>query len=128
MKDLGKQYQGARPLPFIVIDNFLPVAIAEAVVGDLPDRASRDWTKLPTEDQKGKHVLADESKLPLIIRALIQELNSGYFVRFLEKLTGISELIARAGYVLPNFLHHDALPSCHGFLDGVQVLVSHYHT
>jgi hypothetical protein len=94
VKDLGKQYQGAKPVPFIVIDNFLPAEIAEAVTHDLPDRASRDWTKLPTEDQKGKHVLADESKLPLVTRALIHELNSGYFVRFLEKLTGISELIA----------------------------------
>ena len=94
MNDLAKLYQGALPFPFIVIDDFLPGVIAEAVADDLPDRASRDWTKLPTEDQKGKHVISDESKLPLIIRALIHELNSGYFLRFLEKLTGIDELIA----------------------------------
>ena len=44
-------------------------------------------------------MLADESKLPLVIRALIQELNSGYFVRSLEKLKGIPELLADAKLV-----------------------------
>ena len=92
--DLAEQYQNAKPFPFILIENFLPGAVAEAVAADLPGKGSPDWKKLPTEDQKGKHVLADESKLPLIIRALIQELNSGYFLRFLEKLTGIPDLIA----------------------------------
>ena len=91
---LAEEYQHAKPFPFIVIDDFLPNELAEAVAGDIPAKDSPDWKKLPTEDQKGKHVLADESRLPLIIRAVIQELNSGYFLRFLEKLTGISDLIA----------------------------------
>ena len=91
---LAEEYQHAKPFPFIVIDDFLPNELAEAVVADIPAKGSPDWKKLPTEDQKGKHVLADESKLPIVIRAVIQELNSGYFLRFLEKLTGISDLIA----------------------------------
>jgi hypothetical protein len=94
VEKLADKYQQAKPFPFIVLDDFLPNMIAEAVVADLPDRSSPDWKKLPTEDQKGKHVLADESKLPIKIRALIQELNSGYFLRFLEKLTGIPDLIS----------------------------------
>ena len=94
VEELGQSYQHATPFPFIVIDDFLPDAIVEAVAADIPDKSSDDWTKLPTEDQKGKQVLADESKLPLKIRALIQELNSGYFLRFLERLTGIPDLIA----------------------------------
>jgi Rps23 Pro-64 3,4-dihydroxylase Tpa1-like proline 4-hydroxylase len=94
VEKLAEKYQQARPFPFILIDDFLPNAIAEAVAADLPDKGSPDWKKLPTDDQKGKHVLADESKLPAVIRALIQELNSGYFLRFLEKLTGIPDLIA----------------------------------
>lgn len=94
VENLAEKYQQARPFPFILIDDFLPVTIAETVAADIPDKGSRDWQKLPTDDQKGKHVLADESKLPIIIRALIQELNSGYFLRFLEKLTGIPDLIS----------------------------------
>jgi hypothetical protein len=94
VEELAEKYQHARPFPFILIDDFLPNAIAEAVAADIPDKGSRVWTKLPTDDQKGKYVLADESKLPVIIRAVIQELNSGYFLRFLEKLTGISDLIS----------------------------------
>src|SRR6185503_8178554 len=88
VEELAERYQQAKPFPFILIDDFLPTAIAEAVAADIPDKGSADWKKLPTEDQKGKHVLADESKLPVVIRDVIQELNSGYFVRFLEKLTG----------------------------------------
>ena len=91
---LAEQYRDARPFPFIVIDEFLPGPLAATVAADIPNKTSADWKKLPTEDQKGKHVLADESKLPVVIRALIQELNSGYFLRFLEKLTGIPDLIA----------------------------------
>ena len=94
VNSLSQTYQHAEPFPFIVMDNFLPDALAEAVTANIPDKNSADWTKLPTEDQKGKHVLADESKLPLLIRALIQELNSGYFLRFLERLTGIPDLIS----------------------------------
>jgi Rps23 Pro-64 3,4-dihydroxylase Tpa1-like proline 4-hydroxylase len=91
---MAEEYQHATPFPFILIDDFLPNAIAEAVAADIPEKGSADWKKLPTEDQKGKYVLADESKLPVIIRAVIQELNSGYFLRFLEKLTGIPDLIS----------------------------------
>lgn len=94
VENLAIEYQHARPFPFILIDDFLPGTIAEATAADIPDKNSRDWKKLPTEDQKGKYVLADESKLPVIIRAVIQELNSGYFLRFLEKLTGIPDLIS----------------------------------
>jgi Rps23 Pro-64 3,4-dihydroxylase Tpa1-like proline 4-hydroxylase len=91
---LGQEYQHAQPFPFIVIDNFLPDDIVQAVADAVPGRSSADWTKLPTDDQRGKRVLADESKLPIPIRALIQELNSGYFLRFLEMLTGIDDLIS----------------------------------
>jgi hypothetical protein len=94
VKTLAQQYQNATPFPFIVMDNFLPAAIADSVANDVPSKASRDWTKLPTDDQRGKRVLADESRLPIVIRALIHELNSGYFLRFLETLTGIPDLIS----------------------------------
>jgi hypothetical protein len=91
---LAPRYQNAKPVPFIVIDDFLPEAIVEAICADLPDKSSTGWTKLPTEDQKGKYAMSDDTALPPTIRAVIQELNSGYFVRFLEKMTGVPELIA----------------------------------
>jgi hypothetical protein len=93
-ESLGQQYQNAKPFPFIVIDDFLPREIVDLVADAVPDRAAPDWTKLPTDDQRGKRVLADESKLPVPIRALIHELNAGYFLRVLEGITGIKDLIA----------------------------------
>jgi len=97
--NLGLRYRAAKPVPFIVIDDFLPAWIAEAVWGVFPGREFANWTKLPTEDQKGKYALADENRMPTEIRGLIHELNSGSFLRFLEKLTDIPELIADAKLV-----------------------------
>ena len=91
-----KTYQEAKPYPHIVFDNFLPEEIADLILDEFPDANFQHWTKLPTEDQKGKLVAKDESEFPIYIRALIHELNSGTFLKFLEKLTGIPELIADA--------------------------------
>ena len=91
-----KNYQEAKPYPHIVFDNFLPEEIAELILDQFPDANSKIWTKLPTEDQKGKFVAKDESQFPVDIRALIHELNSGTFLNFLEQLTGIAELISDA--------------------------------
>ncbi len=91
-----RKYQNAKPYPHIVLDNFLPDKIADLILDEFPDANSKIWTKLPTADQKGKFVAKDESQFPLHLRALIHELNSGTFLKFLETLTGISELIADA--------------------------------
>ena len=94
VEGLAQTYRQAKPFPFIVIDNFLPTAIAEAVANAIPDKSSPDWTRLPTDDQRGKRTLADESRLPSVIRSLIHELNSGHFLRLIEKITGIDDLIS----------------------------------
>jgi hypothetical protein len=91
-----KTYKEAKPYPHIVLDNFLPDKIADLILDEFPAADSNIWTKLPTEDQKGKFVAKDESQFPLNIRLLIHELNSGTFLKFLEQLTGMTELITDA--------------------------------
>lgn len=91
---LAGAYRQAKPFPHIVLDDFLPAEVAEAAHSEFPGREFRDWTKLPTDDQRGKYALTDERRIPPRLRAVIQELNGGYFLRVLEKITGISELIA----------------------------------
>jgi Rps23 Pro-64 3,4-dihydroxylase Tpa1-like proline 4-hydroxylase len=94
LETLSPEYQNGEPFPFIVIDNFLPLELAELISADIPEKSDAAWTRLPTEDQKNKFVMTDDRRLPLKVNALIQELNSGYFLRFLEKLTAVPELIA----------------------------------
>lgn len=91
---LAVRYQTAKPFPFIVMDDFLPIEVAETVWAEFPGEDSDVWTRLPTDDQKGKLVTTDEGRIPPAARVLIQELNSGAFLRILEVLTGIPDLIA----------------------------------
>ena len=94
--DLAARYRDAEPFAHIAIDDFLPDHLAEALQAAFPGPTSEVWTKLPTEDQKGKYAAQDEDRFPELLRSLIHELNAGPFVQFLERLTGIDELIADA--------------------------------
>lgn len=99
VETLAVRYQTAKPFPFIVMDDFLPEDVAETVWAQFPAEDSDVWTRLPTEDQKGKLVTSEEGTIPPAPRVLMQELNSGTFLRFLEILTGIPDLIADAKLV-----------------------------
>ncbi|MEM8929569.1 MAG: 2OG-Fe(II) oxygenase [Acidobacteriota bacterium] len=93
---LAPAYQNAEPFPHIAIDDFLPAHLVDALQDAFPGPGSDVWTKLPTEDQKGKYAAQDEGRFPELLRSLIHELNAGPFVAFLERLTGVEELIADA--------------------------------
>jgi hypothetical protein len=92
--ELAPRYQGARPFPYIVMDDFLPADIAEEIYAEFPAPHWQHWTALPTDDQKGKFVTTDEGVIPSRARALIHELNSGTFLHYLERLTGVPQLIS----------------------------------
>lgn len=94
VEQMARDYQNSRPFPSIVIDDFLPPEIANALADEFPSPDSPVWTKLPTEDQKYKSSTIDEGRIPSIFRSMIHELNSGTFLHFLERFTGIPDLIA----------------------------------
>lgn len=92
--ELACSYQKAQPFPFIVLDDFLPLEIAERVDTDFPAPSAEVWQRYPTRDQHNKLALGHESLLPASTRQLIHELNSGWFLEILERLTGIANLVA----------------------------------
>lgn len=94
MEHLSQEFRDAHPFPSIAIDNFLAPAMAASLADEFPRTDSSIWTRLPTEDQKYKSSTIDEGQIPPALRALIHELNSGTFLGFLERLTGIPDLIA----------------------------------
>jgi Rps23 Pro-64 3,4-dihydroxylase Tpa1-like proline 4-hydroxylase len=88
------QFQSNLPFPHLVIDDFLPERIAQQLVDTFPGPESPIWTRQPTEDQRNKLATTDEGMIPALQRYVLFNLNSGAFVRFLERATGIEALIA----------------------------------
>jgi hypothetical protein len=97
----AQQYAAADPYPHIMFENFLPLPTVDAVVADFPSPGQDiNWRELHSENdqgdivQSGKQGMPRIEKLAPVIRELLWEMNSGSFLRFLEKLTGIPRLIA----------------------------------
>ncbi len=97
----AQNYQSAKPFPHAVFDNFISLDLARAIAADVPaPGAEKNWRAIVDNysdgdaAQHGKLGLPHEAEFSPLIRALLWELNSGPFLRFLETLTGIKGLIA----------------------------------
>ena len=90
---LRVQYAQAQPFPNIVLDQFLQPWAAEGALAEFPSIDSPDWIqyKHVNENKLGK---ADRFSFGPTLGAVIDELNSGRFLRFLSDLTGIESLLA----------------------------------
>lgn len=93
LERLSSAYGTASPVPHIVMDDFLPRSLANALVAEFPPVDAPVWNALPTEDQRHKRSTREDSVVPPLARAVIMHLNSGMFLQFLERLTGVPELI-----------------------------------
>jgi hypothetical protein len=91
-ESLRSTYTAAAPFPHVVIDDFLPPEILEAVLAEFPGPDAIDWKRF--KDGTGRKLASrDESQLGDTTLALMHHLNSSRFLTFLEKLTGIEGLI-----------------------------------
>jgi hypothetical protein len=87
-----REYAAADPYPHIVIDDFLPSAVLERVVSEIPKPGEIDWIRF--DDARGRKLASEaETQLGGAPRALLYQLNSSAFIDFLETLTGIRGLI-----------------------------------
>jgi hypothetical protein len=91
-RSLRETYASAQPFPHIVLDDFLPEEIVEEVLAHVEAPQGRQWFKFdnPLEVKRAN---GDESTMAPCVRALLYQLNSSAFLRFLEELTGIEHLI-----------------------------------
>ena len=97
----AQAYRSAAPYPHIMIENFIRDEYIDAVLEEFPTPGEDiQWRELRSEDDDGEVVQAGKQGMPRIerlgptIRELLYEMNSGSFLRFLEKLTGIEHLLA----------------------------------
>lgn len=90
-KDYAEKYQSGEPFHHICIDNFLPLSVAEKVREEA--LAQRQIEAQHSSLQEHRKAAYNPDTLPLYTRAVFNALNSEGFLRFLEEMTGIPNLI-----------------------------------
>ena len=94
------RYAAASPFPHVELDDFLrPDVLAQAIAEFPKPEAIRDWRRLTDKDDQGRPAVlqklgySNELEFGPALRRLVYELNSSHFLRYLERLTGIPNLI-----------------------------------
>lgn len=86
-------YQNASPHAHGVFDDVFEPAVLHKILEEFDLREKGEWKEFDTKYEKKLQMNSDQNLGPAT-RALIHNLNSGSFLTFLEKLTGIKGLIA----------------------------------
>ena len=85
------QYATAEPFPHIVLDDFLPEALADLCVLEFPPR--RVLATQYARSQENKKLEFKPESLSPTLQLLFHSFNSAPFIKFLENVTGIRRLI-----------------------------------
>ena len=85
-------YRTAEPFPHIVLDDFLPVELAERILDTFPRPEQLDWARFDKHHSK-KLATRIGPQLPGLLLDVLTHFNSAACLRFLEELTGIEGLL-----------------------------------
>lgn len=88
-----ESYKNATPHAHGVFDNVFPPDILKNILAEFDLKDKEKWKEYDTKYEKKLQLSTDDSLGPNT-RAFISNLNSGSFLTFLQKLTGIESLIA----------------------------------
>jgi hypothetical protein len=80
------------------MDDFLPEPVLEAVLAEFPDPKRADWFAFDSATER-KLATKDDSAMGPATRHVLGQLNSGAFIDFLERLTGIEGLVPDPHFV-----------------------------
>lgn len=93
-------YVTADPFPHAMFEDFIRDDVVDAILAGFPDpSADINWRQIVAKGDDGENVQYRKLGMPHlfkvspVIRQLIWELNSSTFIRSLERLTGISNLV-----------------------------------
>ncbi len=102
---LRDSFQNARPFQHVVLEDFLPAEIMALLVREFPGPDDIAWdmhgpgrTQWTRDPRIAKLATSDETKFGAFTRHFMAQLNSATFVRFLEELTGIQEILPDVTY------------------------------
>jgi len=90
-KELRDQYSQSQPFPHGVIDGVFSDEVLDKVISEF-DSPEEVWHEFDTKYEK-KFQQSDDKKLGTATISVIQYMNSGSFLSFLEEITGIDGLI-----------------------------------
>jgi len=97
LPSLSTEYANAQPFPHIAIENFLDDEVGNAVLEEFPGESDIRWKNYYDQWQK-KQANENEELMGSCTRNLLRALNSSEFLKFLEEMTGIKNLVADPGY------------------------------
>lgn len=90
-RDWTWDYRNGEPVPFLVIDNFLPEEIFQVVARDLENLPSHLWTEFT---RNGSYMKECKSfRGATVLQTLAHCFNSGSFVDWIESVTGKDKVI-----------------------------------
>lgn len=92
LPELRQKYVSNSPYPHISIDHFLNAEELDKAEKEFPSVEDQGWIHYLHFNEK-KHGLNKMELIPENCRELISELNSPEFIKFLEELTGIANLL-----------------------------------
>jgi Rps23 Pro-64 3,4-dihydroxylase Tpa1-like proline 4-hydroxylase len=91
-KKHSQEYKKEVPYEHIVIDDFLDPEALEQVLAEFPSKNQKVWHDYQSH-YENKQELNGEGKMGGFTQHLLYQFNSAPFLQFLEKLTGIENLI-----------------------------------
>lgn len=86
-------FSRAQPYPHVVMDDFLRPEVAQRLGAEFPGVGNIAWDHYAAPGLEVKLGSSREESFPAVHRQTIHDLNTGIFVRFLERLTGIDHLL-----------------------------------
>jgi 2-oxoglutarate-Fe(II)-dependent oxygenase superfamily protein len=87
------EFCSANPYPHVVIDDFLRPEAADLLAREFPGADALAWDHYAAAGLEVKLGSSREEDFPELHRSAIHDLNSGIFIRFLERLSGIDSLL-----------------------------------
>jgi Rps23 Pro-64 3,4-dihydroxylase Tpa1-like proline 4-hydroxylase len=90
-------YNDAKPFPHVVIDDFLPEAVAQRILDEFPSPDSEDWFRWHQQTERKLQSTAELGMGP-VTRQVLNQFNSSAVIDFLESLTGIEHLVPDPHY------------------------------
>lgn len=99
------EYVSAKPFPHIVLDNFFNEDILKDVLNEFPKNLDKVGVNSESDPQKFKFYLNDSSKFGEKTKTFFNFTNSFEFLNFINKITGIKELLISDPYFQGGGLH-----------------------
>jgi Rps23 Pro-64 3,4-dihydroxylase Tpa1-like proline 4-hydroxylase len=102
---LAGSFETATPFRHIVLEDFVPKEVMELLIREYPGPEAPGWkmhgpgrTTWQRDAESAKLGCDDETRFPPFTRHFMAQLNSGVFLAFLERVTGIAHLIPDPTY------------------------------